>query len=208
MKGMLPAAFTFVPRHHFFLPLLREANLRSFLNVMVHEAQPLLTPMLLGDDSGSGRVDLFDACRRAVMAMNLRVLFGPLVMENGRADQYHDAFEAIDPEKSLVNLLSSLLRPSQKEQAWATIRRITGEVLSYYESKVKAEGQEEGGDSAPFECTLHLLVCQAAATSAPLDLEAVTGDLFAFVFASFTNTFAIMGWCAWELAGNAALRGA
>lgn len=77
MKGMLPKAFTFTPRHHFFLSLLCKANLRSFLAVMVQEARPLLTPLLASLRS-DGWVDLFDSCR-AVRRMNLRVLFGPKV---------------------------------------------------------------------------------------------------------------------------------
>lgn len=209
MKGMLPAAFNFVPRHHFFLPLLREANLRAFVAVMQQEANPLLARLLLQQQHGGGRIDLFDVCRRAVMHMNLRVLFGPAVLEAGRADAYYAAFEAIDPEKGLVDLLSSVLCPSQKERAWAAIRRVTGEMLVHYQMKV--QGEEESGDAAagqPFECALHLLVRQAAAAGGSLELDGVTGDLFAFVFASFTNTFAVLGWCVWELAGNAALRGA
>lgn len=205
MAGMLPKAFTFIPRHHFFLPLLREANLRSFVTVMVQEARPVLASSMMAARASSSMVDLFDACRRAVMRMNLRVLFGPQVFEAGRADAYYAAFEAVDPEKSLVDLLGSLLRPSQKERAWATIRGITAEMLAYYESR---EGADGGNGDEGVECALQLLVRQAGAAGAgPLDVDTVTNDLVAFVFASFTNTFAVLAWCIWELAGDKALQG-
>lgn len=58
------------------------------------------------------------------------------------------------------------------------------------------------------ECALHFLVRQAAAArEGPLGVDAVTGDFFAFVFASFTNTFAMLGCCLWELTGNETLQG-
>lgn len=209
IKGLLPEAFTFVPRNHVFVPMLRSANLLVYLEAMVGEARPLLARLLQESRGEDDRVDLFDVARRVVMHMNLLALFGPAVFEHGRADAYQDAFAAIDPEGGLVNVFSALLRPSQKEAMYRTIGRVTKDMLAHYEAKVEAERQEgEGGDEiGAVECALHFLVRQAADNGKPLNAEETTGDLFAVVFASFTNTFAVTGWCVWELAGDAALCG-
>lgn len=210
IKGLLPEAFTFVPRNHVFVPMLRSANLLVYLEAMIGEARPLLARLLQESRGEDGRVDLFNVARRVVMHMNLLALFSPAVFEHGRADAYQDAFAAIDPEGGLVNVFSALLRPSQKEVMYRTIGRVTKEMLAHYEAKVEAERQKgpgEGDEVGALECALHLLVRQAADNGKPLDADETTGDLFAVVFASFTNTFAVTGWCVWEMAGDAELRG-
>eukprot|EP00952_Eustigmatos_sp_NYUAD-ZCMA_P003824 16737-Eustigmatos_ZCMA.PRE.1 len=47
-----------------------------------------------------------------------------------------------------------------------------------------------------------MLVQGARAEGRHLDERDVTADIFAFVFASFTNTFAVLAWSLYELAGR------
>lgn len=207
MSGMLPKKFTFIPRHHFFLPLFREANMQWFFDLLVHEAKGVV-PTLLRQSSSStrgGEIDLFESCRHVVMRLNLRVLFGPIMLQDGRYEQYYECFEAIDPEKGLVDLMSSLfLGAGKKERAWATITELTKEVLEAYQAK--RSNSNFPPHPPPFESVLELLVQNAAQEKEELDLEEVVGDIFSFVFAAFTNSFAVLGWCIHELSGNAAAR--
>ena len=237
MEGLLPKAFTFVPRHHFFLPLFREGNMEWFCRLLAAEVEiqvPLLfrlpayshdtlkrpvqslsTPST-PENASSNLIDLFETCRHVVMRLNLRVLLGPRVLRDGLCEQYYAAFDTIDPEKGLVDTMTSLLLgPQKKEEAWATLREITREVLEHYEEKesdargggytndgtMKAQGAQEQQE-AP-ECVLDLLVRQS---NVPLDVEEVAGDVFAFVLAAFTNTYAVLAWSLWELAGNPEVR--
>lgn len=197
LASMLPKDFRIVPRHHFFLPLFREANMQWFYTLLAAEVQGVVPSLLRASSSTpSGRIDLFQQCRHVVMRLNLRVLFGPLVLQDERYEQYYEAFEAIDPEKNLVDLMSSLLAgPGKRERAWKTIKVLVKEVLETYQGKPKSDH--------PPECVLDLLVQNA---ETPLDFEEVVRDTFAFVFASFTNSFAVLAWCIYELADNAAVR--
>ncbi|GAB5034443.1 cytochrome p450 [Nannochloropsis oceanica] len=221
MQDMLPKGFTFIPRHHFFLPLFRDANMQWFCNLLAAEAKtqiPLLFHAPSSSSSSSyssspsspsappGLIDLFDTCRHLVMRLNLRVLFGPHILKDGRYGQFYECFDVIDPEKGLVDMMSSLLLgPRKKEQAWVKIRGLTEEALVLYRKAKEERGREGevGEKEERAESVLDLLVRQEVGG---LDLEELVADMFAFVFAAFTNSFAVLAWCIWELAGNEEVR--
>ena len=156
MQGMLPKGFTFIPRHHFFLPLFRDANMQWFCSLLATEVKtqvPFLFQPLSSFSSSSSspsslpreQIDLFDTCRHLVMRLNLRALFGSLMLEDGRYERFYECFDVIDPEKGLVDMMSSLLLgPRKKEEAWATITELTKEALELYEERRRKGGGREG----------------------------------------------------------------
>eukprot|EP00624_Nannochloropsis_granulata_P007661 evm.model.NODE_8940_length_13916_cov_28.359657.1 len=140
------------------------------------------------------------------MRLNLRALFGPLILEDGRYEQFYECFDVIDPEKGLVDMMSSLLLgPRKKEEAWAKITELTKEALVLYQNAKEERGREgEAGEKEETaESVLDLLVRQK---EGGMDFEEVVSDMFAFVFAAFTNSFAVLAWCIWEMAGNEEVR--
>ena len=110
-----------------------------------------------------------------------------------------------DPEKSLVDLMGSLFSPSKKEEAWKVISQITKEIMEHYVKVVEKEGSGNGGGGP--ECLAHQIVRDAASKGIDVDVGAATADIFAFIFASFTNSFAILAWTLWHIADDPSLAG-
>lgn len=180
--GLLPVEFGFINRTHFFQGSMRSHAMQSFVSCWHELLSSELATTMWGED---GRVELFDACKRLIMRLNLRGLLGPLILKDGRYEAYYQAFEDIDPEKSLVDVLGSLFSPSKKEDAWRRVKAITSELIAHYEAMGTQEEEEE--------CTLHGLVRAAAKEGRRLDAAEACGHIFAFSFASLTNTFAVRG---------------
>lgn len=178
--GLLPREFGFINRTHFFQGSMRSHAMQSFVSCWHELLSSELATTMWGED---GRVELFDACKRLIMRLNLRGLLGPLILKDGRYEAYYQAFEDIDPEKSLVDVLGSLFSPSKKEDAWRRVKAITSELIAHYEAMGTQEEEEE--------CTLHGLVRAAAKEGRRLDAAEACGHIFAFSFASLTNTFAV-----------------
>lgn len=113
-----------------------------------------------------------------------------------------------DPEKSLVDIMSALFSPSKKEEAWKVIGDISREIFRHYCEVVEAEDHDDDDDSInPPECLVHFLVRRVVAKGAELDEQAIIGDLFAFYFASYTNSYAVLAWVLWHTATDDQLRG-
>ena len=84
------------------------------------------------------------------------------------------------------------------------IKELTKEALVLYEKAKEERGREGGREGGVPECVLDLLVQQKE--EGVWSLEKVVADLFAFVFAAFTNSFAVLAWCLYEMAGNEEVR--
>lgn len=202
--SMLPREFGFFTnRTAFFQSSMRNPSMRSYVACWHELLCKELTTTLWGE---AGRVELFGTCMQMVLRLNLRNLLGPLILEGGRYEAFLQAFEDIDLEKRLVDVLGSLLSPSKKRDAWRSVKALTSELITHYEDKVGKEDRGSGGSGCGEECTLHWLVRSAAKEGRRVSVQEACGHVFAFTFASLTNTYAVLAWCIIELLPRPELR--
>lgn len=113
----------------------------------------------------------------------------------------------------MVDVFSALLSPSKKEEAWKVFGAVTLEIIEYYRDVVDSEGPQSGdGDDddellGPPECLVHFVMRKHAGKGVALDEANLIEDIFAFIFASYTNTFAALAWTLWHSAVDKTLAG-
>lgn len=87
--SLLPKEFSFASRHHFFVPAMRGAAMQQFVTTWHGLLASELTELWPVGEGGVGRVELFDACKKLIMRMNLRGLLGPAIFEEGRYEAFY-----------------------------------------------------------------------------------------------------------------------